>query len=105
MCDENKIKEAYEASVNNVVDAIMDELGPIEDTDAEFLVDVIIGVVIRRLGDISCDAVGVSRSAGEQAALIETRAKSFIDDIKDYTELFFKKGWIVNTQSHRNDNE
>lgn len=94
MCKEKQSNDAYEASVDKIVDTIMDEFGPIADTDAEQFVDVIVKFVRRRLGDISCDAVGVSRSAGEQAALIENCAKSFIDDIKDYTELFFKSGFI-----------
>lgn len=90
MCKEKEINDAYEASVNNVVDAIMDEQGPIADTDAEFIGDVIIGVVRRRLGDISVDAAGVSRSAGDQFCVVRDCAQTFAENIKEWVNEQFK---------------
>lgn len=84
MCTILENEDAYEASVNNVVDAIMDEQGPIGDTDVEFIGDVLVGVVKRRLGDISVDGAGNIRSKAEQEQLVLNCAHTFAEEITNY---------------------
>lgn len=90
MCTILENEDTYEASVNNVVDAIMDEQGPIGDTDAEFLGDVLVEVVRRRLGDTSVDGAGNIRSKAEQELLVQQSAQIFADDVKDSVYDIFK---------------